>query len=90
MNQAVGDAARVGRPSDTRHHLDRPLVWLMSFATGLSVASNYYAQPLLPDLERDLHLTGSTAGWIIVVAQLGYALGLIFVLPLGDLFERRR
>jgi predicted MFS family arabinose efflux permease len=72
------------------HHLSRGLVWLMAIATGLSVASNYYVQPLLPQLRTHLHLAGSTAGLIVTVTQLGYALGLIFVLPLGDLFERRR
>ncbi len=71
-------------------HLDRSLVLLLSVATGLAVASLYYAQPLLALLKQDLHLRGSSAGLIVTVAQLGYAAGLIFLLPLGDLIERRR
>lgn len=75
-------------PPTTR--LGRGLVLIMAIATGLAVASNYYAQPLLPLLRRDLHLPGSTAGLIVTVTQLGYAAGLVFLLPLGDLLERRK
>ncbi len=61
----------------------------MAAATGVAVASNYYAQPLLPVIGRSLHLSAGTAGLIVTVAQVGYALGLFFLLPLGDLLERR-
>jgi predicted MFS family arabinose efflux permease len=70
--------------------LSRALVVLMAVATGLAVANNYYAQPLLPQIARTLHLAGPVAGLVVTVAQGGYALGLMFVLPLGDLLERRR
>lgn len=70
--------------------MDRALVVLLAVATGLSIASNYYAQPLLAQLRSDLHLPGSTAGLIVTVSQLGYAAALILVVPLGDLLERRR
>jgi predicted MFS family arabinose efflux permease len=62
----------------------------MATATGLAVANNYYAQPLLPQISHDLHLSGAVGGLIVTVAQIGYALGLIFLLPLGDLRDRRR
>ena len=70
--------------------LDRRLVALLAVATGLSVASNYYAQPLLPAIGRDLHMSSTVAGLMVTVAQVGYALGLVVILPLGDLLERRR
>lgn len=70
--------------------LTRPLLVVMAVATGTAVANNYYAQPLLPAIEHSLHLSSSAAGLIVTVSQIGYALGLIFVLPLGDLLERRR
>ncbi|HET9733221.1 MAG TPA: MFS transporter [Acidimicrobiales bacterium] len=70
--------------------LGRPLVWLMAVATGLAVANNYYAQPLLADIGRDLHLPAGASGLMVTVAQVGYAAGLVFLLPLGDLLDRRR
>lgn len=73
-----------------RTRLTRSLVLIMAAATGLAVANNYYAQPLLPFIGRDLHLSVTAAGLIVTVAQIGYALGLVFLLPLGDLLERRR
>jgi predicted MFS family arabinose efflux permease len=66
------------------------LVVLLAAATGLGVANLYYAQPLLPSIAGDLGLPGATAGLIVTVSQLGYAAGLILLLPLGDLLERRR
>ena len=65
------------------------LVLIMASATGLAVASNYFAQPLLPTMAKDLWLTTAKAGIIVTTAQLGYAAGLLFIVPLGDLFERR-
>ncbi|WP_370066053.1 MFS transporter [Streptacidiphilus sp. MAP5-3] len=62
----------------------------MSAAVGLCVASNYYAQPLLDTIARDLRLSAASAALVVTVAQVGYALGLVLVLPLGDLLERRR
>ncbi len=63
---------------------------LLSVAVGLCVASNYYAQPLLDTIARTLQLSSSSAALVVTVAQVGYALGLVLVLPLGDLVERRR
>jgi len=65
------------------------LVLIMASATGLAVASNYFAQPLLPTMAKDLGLSTTKAGIIVTTAQLGYAAGLLFIVPLGDLFERR-
>ncbi|ENT6814816.1 MFS transporter [Enterobacter kobei] len=69
--------------------LSPALILLMSVATGLAVASNYYAQPLLDTIARAFNLSASSAGFIVTAAQLGYAAGLLFLVPLGDMFERR-
>ena len=82
MGSATDSAAVAGR-------VDRRLVALLAVATGVSVANNYYAQPLLPTIGRSLHLSTGSAGLIVTVAQVGYAAGLILLLPLGDLLERR-
>ncbi|MBK6261249.1 MFS transporter [Citrobacter youngae] len=71
------------------HGLSPALIVLMSVATGLAVASNYYAQPLLDTIARNFSLSASTAGFIVTAAQLGYAAGLLFLVPLGDMFARR-
>ncbi|WP_274915329.1 MFS transporter [Streptomyces sp. WZ-12] len=70
--------------------LGRGTLLLMSVATGLSVAGNYFAQPLLDVIGRDLHLSAGTAALVVTVAQTGYGLGLLLLVPLGDLLERRR
>lgn len=73
----------------TSQGLSPALILLMSVATGLAVASNYYAQPLLDTIARAFNLSASSAGFIVTAAQLGYAAGLLFLVPLGDMFERR-
>jgi len=62
----------------------------MAIATGVAVANIYYAQPLLDTLARSFDVPTHTAGFIVTVTQLGYAAGLMFLVPLGDLMERRR
>lgn len=69
--------------------LTAPIVLLMSVASGLAVASNYYAQPLLHTISQQFSLSTATAGSIVTVAQLSYALGLVLLVPLGDMLERR-
>ena len=71
-------------------HLSRALILLMATATGLAVASNYYAQPLLHSIAQHFGLTTATAGSIVIAAQLSYGAGLLLLAPLGDLFEQRR
>lgn len=73
----------------TTQGLSPALILLMSVATGLAVASNYYAQPLLDTIARAFNLSASSAGFIVTAAQLGYAAGLLFLVPLGDMFKRR-
>ncbi len=74
----------------TSSGLSPALTLLMSIATGLAVASNYYAQPLLETIARSFSLSVNQAGFIVTCAQLGYAAGLLFLVPLGDMFERRK
>jgi predicted MFS family arabinose efflux permease len=68
----------------------RSLVLLLATACGLSVANTYYVQPLLDAIARDLHAGPAATGLLVTVGQLGYAAGLVLLVPLGDLVDRRR
>lgn len=70
--------------------LSRWLTLLMAVATGIAVASNYYNQPLLHTIAQRFDLSYTQAGSIVTTAQLSYAAGLLLLVPLGDLLERRR
>ncbi|ATA20908.1 MFS transporter [Gibbsiella quercinecans] len=77
------------RPSTPTSGLSPMLTALIAIATGLAVASNYYAQPLLETIAQSFRLSVNQAGLIVTVAQLSYATGLLLLVPLGDMFERR-
>lgn len=66
------------------------LLLILAVISGLAVANLYYNQPLLNDICRDLEVSEFTANLIPMVTQIGYALGLLFIIPLGDLYSRRR
>ncbi|WP_222943853.1 MFS transporter [Pedobacter sp. N36a] len=70
--------------------LSRTDVMLMAFCTGLIVANIYYCQPLVILVAQEFKVTESHAGMITYLTQAGYALGLFLVVPLGDMFERRK
>ncbi|WBU47678.1 MFS transporter [Kosakonia pseudosacchari] len=77
-----------------RHSLSSDVVGWVIFAlalgAGFSVAAIYYSQPLLPLMGSDLHLTVNGMGLVPTLTQAGYALGILFLLPLGDRHDRRR
>ncbi|GGI22055.1 MFS transporter [Pedobacter mendelii] len=70
--------------------LKRADIILMAFCTGLIVANIYYCQPLVILVAKDFNLTESHAGRITYLTQIGYALGLFLLVPLGDMFERKK
>lgn len=74
----------------TTRALSRTLVWLFAAASGLSVANVYYAQPLLDALAQDFGISHAAVGGVIMVTQIGCALALLLLVPLGDRVDRRR
>jgi len=70
--------------------LSRRLVLLLSFAAGATVANLYYSQPLLAQIAAEFHVRAAAASIVSTSTQLGYALGLLLLVPLGDSLERRR
>lgn len=62
----------------------------MSVTCGLVVANIYYNQPLLAEIGRSYNVHDSTASILATVTQVGYTIGLLFAVPLGDKMERKK
>ena len=71
-------------------YLSTPTLLLMAVACGLCAGGNYFNQPLLNSIAQGLQISEASASFTVTVAQVSYALGLLFIVPLGDMFERRR
>jgi predicted MFS family arabinose efflux permease len=69
--------------------MDRRLVAVMAIASGAAVANIYYAQPLLDAISSSLGVSETAAGLLVTASQIGFAIGLALLVPLGDLLERR-
>lgn len=63
---------------------------LLALAAGIAVANLYYAQPLLGAISASLGMPPAAAGFCMTAMQIGYGVGMLFVVPLGDRFENRR
>ncbi|QLB58995.1 MFS transporter [Acinetobacter indicus] len=70
--------------------LSPQFVLLMALACGLCAGSAYFNQPLIYSIEKSLGISTSQAGFAVVVAQIGYGLGLMLLVPLGDLLNKRK
>lgn len=80
----------IGSKPEGAPGIQRRLVFLLAITAGVAVASNYYAQPLLATIAHHLNVSRRTISLLVTASQIGYALGLAAVVPLGDLLERRR
>ncbi|WP_303312566.1 MFS transporter [Hymenobacter sp. BT730] len=77
------------RPIPSHPPLAPALVWLMAITCGLVVANIYYNQPLLAEIGKTFGLSDSRVSLVATITQVGYTLGLLFVVPLGDKRERK-
>lgn len=73
-----------------RGGISRVQVGIFAVASGLAVANIYYSQPLIGLIAPALGLLPGLAGLIVALTQLGYGAGLLFLVPLSDVFENRR
>jgi predicted MFS family arabinose efflux permease len=87
--QTVHASAAPG-PAASHDRLPASLVLLLATGAGLAVASIYYSQPMLGVLGADIGASGRAVGFMPTLTQLGYALGILLLAPLGDRFDRRR
>jgi len=65
-------------------------LWTLTITTGLVIANIYYNQPLLDDISHTFGVTSAKAGQVAMFTQIGYALGLFFIVPMADMLKRKR
>ncbi|MDT3428934.1 putative MFS family arabinose efflux permease [Paenibacillus forsythiae] len=78
------------KPEESPSSLSRSLTLLFAVTCGLAVANIYFAQPLLDAISEEYGISHAHVGVIITTTQICYALGLLLLVPLGDLMNRRR
>ncbi len=70
--------------------LSRFNLWLMTISAGLVVANIYYCQPMLGKIAAEFKVTETTVSSIATMTQIGYAAGMLFIVPLGDMLQRKK
>ncbi|MCG5469374.1 MFS transporter [Micromonospora sp. LAH09] len=70
--------------------MSRRLTFLFAVAAGVAIGNLYWTQPLLGFIASDLRTETATAGWLVTATQVGYAVGVLLLVPLGDVLDRRR
>ena len=81
---------RMQHTSSMPQALTHGLTALLALSCGVLAANLYYAQPLTAQISSSLHIDRSLAGLTVMLTQIGYGLGVFFIVPLGDLIENRR
>ncbi len=84
------NAAQPAAVTTVNGNLPASLMWLLAAGAGFGVASIYYSQPMLGVLGADIGASDRAVGMVPMATQLGYALGILLLAPLGDRFDRRR
>jgi predicted MFS family arabinose efflux permease len=84
-----GDPGRATASVQPEGLMTRGLTLLFAVAGGVAVGNLYLAQPLLELISGDLGASTASAGWLVTATQVGYAAGILFVVPLGDVRNRR-
>ncbi|GAB2824605.1 MFS transporter [Streptomyces daliensis] len=96
---AAGDSVagkRAKGPKDqkgskgSKGSLSRPLMIVLATAVGAAVANRFYIEPLLSLVADAFHVSSTAAGLLVTSANVGYVIGLVLLVPLGDLVEQRR
>lgn len=88
MDEVKATPTRSGEDKVTG--LTRTTLLVFAITCGISVANIYYAQPLLDSIAATFAIAPATIGLVVTLTQIGYAVGLVFIVPLGDLVDRRK
>lgn len=67
---------------------NKALLWLMAIACGLCAGANYYSQPLIHSIQLYFNMPESQVALTVTFAQVSYALGLLFIVPMGDIVNK--
>ncbi|ENV18239.1 MFS transporter [Acinetobacter guillouiae] len=67
---------------------NKALLWLMAIACGLCAGANYYSQPLIQSIQLYFNMPESQVALTVTFAQVSYALGLLFIVPMGDIVNK--
>ena len=78
------------KDSEKTSDISKGLVLLMATVCGFTVANVYLNQTLLVSMSATFHISAASIGIIATLAQIGYALGNLLLVPLGDIFERKK
>ncbi|EXB48775.1 MFS transporter [Acinetobacter sp. 1000160] len=73
-----------------KNALYTPTIILMAIAAGICTGGNYFSQPLIHSIGLSMNLDETTTAWVPTLAQITYACGLLFLMPLGDILEKRK
>ncbi|USA47111.1 MFS transporter [Acinetobacter sp. C26M] len=69
---------------------NKTLLWFMAAACGLCAGANYYSQPLIHSIQQYFAVTEGQAALTVTFAQVSYALGLLFIVPMGDVVNKTK
>jgi predicted MFS family arabinose efflux permease len=84
------DVGEIETLKDKDLEMTAGMALIFSAASGLAVGNLYWAQPLLAAITADFGVPPSQGGFLVTATQLGYALGILLIVPLGDILERRK
>lgn len=70
--------------------ISRELTWLLFIACAVAVGNLYWVQPLLTEIATEFNLSSAAAGNLVTTTQIGYAVGVLLLVPLGDSLNRKR
>lgn len=91
----INSKVQIIAPSIAAESISKPtltpgLLWLMTITTGIVVGNNYYNQPLLSLMAKDFSVSETQISMIAMLTQIGFAMGLLFIVPLGDMVRRKK